>query len=147
VYLATDKLEPGLHDILVRAKDQVGNSGEPKWQEVNIVPKVTPRKLTEEEKKQQQANTVTGRVLYGGQPIDDADVVLEPPPPGAGAVKTDANGNFTFANVPPGKYKVTARGMARGGWRRAEDQIEVLPRGKPPTVVTLNAGITFRGRP
>ena len=44
----------------------------------------------------------------GGGTLACSVVRLEPPPPGGGQVFTDAAGNFTFTNVPPGAYQLSA---------------------------------------
>jgi hypothetical protein len=140
VRLKTDKLEAGPHTVLVRAADKVENSSEAAPEVVEIIPKRVQRKLSEEEKKEREANTVTGQVLYGGAPLANASVELEPSPgPDAGPVTTNASGRFKFEKVPPGKYTIKARGLSRNYFRRAELPVEVQPRGKGPTEVTLNA--------
>jgi len=135
--LETDKLEPGPYGVLVRGTDKVGNSGEADPEDLKIVPKRTVRQLTEEEQKQRQANSVSGRVLYGGEPLANASVELEPA--AVPAVKTDSRGDFRFSKVPPGKYKLKVRGLFRNHYRLAETPIEVLPLPQKPTQVTLTA--------
>ena len=55
----------------------------------------------------QTTGTISGKVVFGGDksPLHDVSIKLNELNKTA---FTDANGNFTFTNIPPGKYSLTA---------------------------------------
>ncbi len=61
------------------------------------------------------ATRLAGRVLWQGDPLVGAAVTLEPEVGGAAAeAVTDADGVYRFPPVPPGTYRVRARGPLGG---------------------------------
>jgi hypothetical protein len=113
-------LLPGTHRLLLRAIDKVGNSGPYKGIDFQLI--------SEKEGAVLQAQLVTGTVLYGDQGIADAKVTLAPAKgEKIEPVTTDAQGNFSFAKVPPGKYKLHAEAVVRNKTRKADVEVEVAP--------------------
>jgi hypothetical protein len=78
-------------------------------------------------------NTVSGLVQFGRKNLEGFEVKLtsDPPVPLLPAV-TDAGGKFSIKKVPPGKYKLVARGVVRNKVSQGEVEITVKA---PPAVV------------
>lgn len=115
---------PGPITLLVRATDAAGNAGD--------FAKLPVRVLSKEEAEAAQksaTNRVTGVVRYGGVALPGAEVTLEggEPVKRLGPELTDDRGAFTFPAVPPGAYKLKARGLTKNRPRIAERQITVDP--------------------
>jgi hypothetical protein len=139
--LKTEKLALGRHTVLIRAKDKVGNPSEVLREEVDIVEKKPVVKPTPAQDQAQQANTVTGSVMYYDERVPDARVVLESAAgPQIAPVTSGSDGGFTFRRVPPGAYTVKSEKVISNRNRKAEVQITVPPRPKPVPAVTLKLG-------
>ncbi len=138
----TAELTPGNYSVLARATDGVGNVSEATVARFRVV--------TPDEQSAAKLGSIYGNVLYGEQPF--ADIVIEliapaAPPAGdaaalaapivPGPTKTDARGNFTLSQVPPGKYKIRASGVVRNKDRLAEAEISVDPAPAKPAQVKL----------
>lgn len=124
--LETKDLPGGTYTILVRASDRAGNVS-------GFMPLkgLTIRSVDGE--SADGTNTVSGVVMFGRRNLEGFEVTLasEPPvklPPAL----TDANGRFTIKKVPPGKYKVTAKGVVRNKPSVGEQEITVAA---PPAIV------------
>ncbi len=84
---------------------------------------------------------LTGRVLSGGAPVPDVEVLLEPqflPPGDARRVKTDAEGRFLFEPLSPQAYRLTVDEAGRSALAHLE-----LEEGEPWPEVVLELGETF----
>lgn len=66
---------------------------------------------------------ITGAVTYYGRPVRNADVTLQGEV--ERIVKTDREGKFIFREVPPGKYAITANGIAKNAFRKNKLEIAV----------------------
>jgi hypothetical protein len=138
--LKTDKLPLGRHTVLIRATDKVGNQGEVLREEVDIIEK-RPETKPAAEAPAQQANIVTGTVMYYDERVPDARVVLESAAgPQIAPVTSGSDGGFTFRRVPPGAYTVKSEKVISNRNRKAEVQITVPPRPKTVPQVTLKLG-------
>jgi hypothetical protein len=140
--LKTDEVLKGTYRVLVRATDEVDNVTEtPSAEAVPIVDKRPEVKLTPEQLKQSKATTVSGRVVYYGEPIAEAEVMFTDPAPAPAVepVKSDSTGRYSFAKVPPGKYKLKALGRVKGYRRVKEVDVEVpeAPQKPAPVVIDL----------
>jgi hypothetical protein len=134
----TAGLTGGSYNILVRAIDKAGNKGEPSRASIRL--------LTAEDadasKKKDNAADITGTVNYGGEPQAGVAVSLRrdsgsppllkakgkgkakaPPEPPLAQTQTDANGQFRFSKVAPGKYVVSAEGLIHNKNRAAEAKV------------------------
>lgn len=78
-----------------------------------------------------EAGAISGNVKSGGSPLADATVRASQDGIARGTAQTDANGNYTIANLEPGTYKVTV--AAPGYQLEAEDAV-VVEGGEVTTV-------------
>ena len=121
--LATAALTPGTHTLLLRATDKVGNS--------SGYSRVSVRVVTPEQADAMQAqltNRVSGTVLYGGQPVPNAQLTLESEKgPEVAPTVTDDNGNFAFLEVPAGTFQLTAKKLLRNKVRQIAVPVVVEP--------------------
>lgn len=110
------------------AKTSAGSAVEPKrWAAIEARRAGLDAKLP--------ALTLRGRVVdRDDRPVAGADVVLEEP---ARATKTDEEGQFAFAELPPGAYRVDAR----KGADVAEPRPVVLGASSPAIVLRLYGGM------
>ena len=89
--------------------------------------------------------TVKGKVQRQGMlatALACSVVKLEPPPPSGGQAFTDVNGNFTFTNVPPGAYQLSA---GYSGYMLSKKDITISrtdPTSCNTGTTTCNAGTT-----
>ncbi|MCO6456238.1 MAG: carboxypeptidase regulatory-like domain-containing protein, partial [Pirellulaceae bacterium] len=108
ITLPTEQLTPGRHNLLLRARDRVGNQGKILSYEVQAIPEA------ELQKQRETLVLVTGRVLYREQPVPGATVGLKAADGKEyGPVQTDEQGQYRIENVPVGSYQVDARGVVR----------------------------------
>jgi protocatechuate 3,4-dioxygenase beta subunit len=101
----------------------------------------------------EQTAVIAGTVsLADGNPAAGVDIALDPADeradvapiaPARPTVKTTATGAFTIPAVPPGQYRVTARGPA-GVWARQDVWIDGADQSS--LLLTLQAGISMTGR-
>ena len=124
--LPTTELAPGVHRVLLRATDKVENVGD--------VTTLNIRVLSIESAESAGLNRVPGLVLYGLNPVAEAEVKLVPAEGKSLSTVSSEQGTFEFPKVPPGKYKLSARGLLRNRYRTAEVEIEVAA---PPAQVIL----------
>jgi hypothetical protein len=121
--LPTADLKAGGCRLLVQATDKVGN--------VSSYSSVKVLVITADEAKAAQLakyGRVNGTVFFGGQPMEEIEVLLEPEKgPKLGPVKTDTRGAFLLEQVSPGKYKLKAKGVIHNKIRKAEQEITIAP--------------------
>ncbi len=89
--------------------------------------------------------TVTGSVIRGGEPLQDAMVILSGGDMGMQMSTADANGELEFENVAPGSYTVMVqRGMMGGS---TSEKVTVPAGGGvvPPVRIEISA-LTITGR-
>ena len=124
--LPTKDLDPGRYDLLAQVTDRVGYSST-RSQVVTIAPPPS-------EKPAKTTSTIAGRVLLkDGRALPNIEVRIH----GVGqAVTTDANGAFTFRDLPAGKYVLHAKGPALG--REVHGSTEItLPAPTDPAAVEM----------
>jgi hypothetical protein len=147
----TAGLPPGAYDVLARAVDRVGNAGVYSRERFDVV---TPEQIAAE--RAAAVNRVSGFVTYRGQSLAGFEVTIEPlpaadapPPKGPAAspppaaippVRTDGTGAFTFPRVPPGRYRVAAKGVHANRTRTgvADIAVEPAPAEVPPVEVQVD---------
>ena len=71
----------------------------------------------------EQPTTLYGRVTFEGNPVRDVQIAVEQASFSTSSV-TDANGNYTFSNLPMGTYSVT---FHKDGYRDRTIQISLQP--------------------
>ncbi len=142
VKLTPDEIKLGENHLLVRVTDKVGNVGPHS--------DIPFKMFTKEQASIQgvaKTSRIFGTVMNGVNPVPKITVTLEappvppaapgadskttPPPPKFAPVTTDDRGDFTFNNVPPGKYKLSAGGLLHNKNRKADQDVVVEP---PPAV-------------
>jgi hypothetical protein len=116
-------LPPGPYGLLIRARDHAGNVSDVRRETVRVLtPAAAAANLA------QRTGPVTGRALYGEQPISGASIVLKAADGKVLAEATsDKSGAFTLSRVAPGTYTVRAEGLVRNKLRRAEAEVTVPP--------------------
>jgi hypothetical protein len=95
------------------------------------------------------SGTVTGT---DGRPAPGARLAADPVGPplpltGASTVRVnrpDAEGRFTVGNVPPGRYRVSARSATQTDWAFAD--VEVTGENVEGVHLTLQEGLNFQGQ-
>jgi|GEM_PF-1432749 len=121
----TEGLVPGTHRLLLTATDRVGNTGPPTPLSIDV--------LSEEEvlAEKNRPKAINGRALHGSTAAAGATVELFTADDEARLVATrtaDAQGNFQFARVAPGAYRLVARALVRN--TRRNGQLEItIPEG------------------
>ncbi|HEX2474222.1 MAG TPA: carboxypeptidase-like regulatory domain-containing protein, partial [Lacipirellulaceae bacterium] len=138
--LKTDKVFPGTNQtVLVRATDEVGHVTDGRSDLVSVDEK--PAEPNPQQQRQRKTVTVSGRVLYRGEPLRNTTVQFDPPlSPPIPPVKANDEGKFVFRNVPPGTHKLWARGgPANGYYRNARIDIEIPEDSNKPVSVDLVA--------
>jgi hypothetical protein len=145
--LPTAGLASGASNVLIQATDRAGNVSAPARASIRLL---TAEEAAADAQKNNAAD-ITGVVNYGGQPQAGIAVRLlaegAPPPPAKAKGKakaagpppmvqatTDAQGRFTLAKIPPGKYVVSAEGVVRNKTRLAEEPVAFT---KPAEVQSL----------
>jgi hypothetical protein len=109
---------PGTYRLLLRATDAVGNVGD--------YAMVTVRVLSAAPIPTDGKGEVRGHVTYRQEALAYAEVNLKAADgPEIRPARTDGGGNFAFSNVPPGKYKLSARAVIHNRPRIAEADLEV----------------------
>ena len=92
--------------------------------------------------KRSRYGTVSGKVTYKGQPVNDAALVLYPTAGGtvknAFTIPVTQEGTFRIADVPPGEYKVVVQGAGKGDDEAA--LLRDLPRDKKEKVKSMMEG-------
>lgn len=142
---------PGGYNILVRAVDRVGNASSPLRVPVEIISKEDAAA----EKLKASLATIEGAVFYGPDPVPGAQVLLfagEVPPkvPGQPAAPlpddatalaqavADKDGLFRFKQIPPGAYRVVAKGKVKNKNRAAEAGVKfAIPQEVSPLRLAL----------
>jgi hypothetical protein len=119
--LPTKALDPGVLTLLVRATDRAGN--------VSDYTKVKCRIITKAEADAAAAAPLAklfGTVFYGNDPAAGVEMtVTSEKGPKIPAATTDASGNFSFTNIPPGKYKLAAKAVIHNKTRKTEQEVTV----------------------
>ena len=117
--LPTKTLNPGDITLLVRTTDAVGNEGEFKKIKCHVV-------TLDQAKLESETVRLMGTVFFGSDPLPNADLSLAGDPNlKIPPVTADEHGNFTFPAVPPGKYKLSAKGLIHNKNRKADQDITV----------------------
>jgi len=121
--LKTAPLLPGPAKVLVRAMDRADD--------ISKIESARLRVVTPEEASTQTdvRNTITGSVVFGGQPVADAKVTLEVPQgqePFAPVI-TQTAGTFVFNKVPPGNYRISVVALIHNKNRRQTADVVVEP--------------------
>lgn len=122
--LPTKDRELGTYTVLIRATDRVGNVGQVRKETVRLLPAGSKPKV----ERSGEGGHLVGTVSYGDELLSGAEVTLESVDadgPTFDTVTTDENGRFDFYKVPPGEYKLGARGVARNKLRRVKIDIAV----------------------
>ena len=126
IRLKTEKLSPGVRlPLLIRAVDKVGLSNTPTrvWLDVAAQP-ASPN------------NDVVGRVTLDGKGEPNVTVALTGPA-GERTVKTGKNGEFSFTNLEPGDYSISANGAIRNTTRSSDLVKITLPASPAPPATIL----------
>ena len=111
IRLPTTALPAGVHTLLVHSKVRVRDESAKKGYRDLIGPAAT-RNFTISAALAPPGGVITGVVSYGGQAASGAKVAIAPLKREATA---DREGKFRLANVPAGKYELTARLYKRAG--------------------------------
>lgn len=111
--LALDPYPPGMYQILVRAKDKVGNESE-----------TLPIDLIMSPKPPVKTYRIAGTVSFENEGREDVKVTLEGGPERK-PITSEPGGVFRFDDLPAGKYKVKAEGVFKNKTRRAEQALEI----------------------
>ncbi|MCC6126788.1 MAG: carboxypeptidase regulatory-like domain-containing protein [Pirellulales bacterium] len=116
VALPTEGLQARRYALLAKATDVLGFSSKAIAKTVTIDPSADAS-----DKKIPAASTISGRVIdQEGKPLAKIGVALRGTDFSA---TTDAGGNFTFKDVPHGKYTIEARGSVIGSERSAAQEV------------------------
>ena len=129
VLVPTGELKSGLHTLLVRATDRVGNMSD--------VTKIRLTAVTPEEAEQLSAVPVplTGVVTFGGQPVPEARVsAVSADRPKVEPVVTDNTGNFRLNGLTPGTWMLQAKGVTRNKTRTAEVEVTIKASERPQPI-------------
>jgi hypothetical protein len=132
VKLPTADLTSGTYNVLVRATDRAGNTGEIARTSVQVI---TETEATAAGEKMTLGD-ITGTVAYGPDPQAGVRVILTAdtgasPMPTTGKTKVDPasilaqattkdDGTFVLPKIPPGKYVVSAEVLLKNKHRRAQ---------------------------
>jgi hypothetical protein len=136
VILKTEELQAGLsYTLLVRATDQVGNESRMEPLEFRAVTPPPPPRPDSGPPPLPTTRTITGIITYDGEPVRNATVELEQS--GKPPARTNASGQFTFTGIPPGQYKLVAKGIARGNFRNGEREFRVTIPPSEPLAIRL----------
>ena len=125
--LPTEDLEPGRYTLIAKATDILGFEAKPITKTITIERPAPPPKAA-------TMSTIAGRVVdQDGHPLARIRITLQ----GTNfSEPSDAGGNFTFKDVPHGKYKLEARGIVIGSERSAVQEV-VLPGASEPVKVEI----------
>ena len=129
VLVPTGELKSGLHTLLVRATDRVGNMSD--------ITKIRLTAVTPEEAEQLSAVPVplTGVVTFGGQPVPEARVsAVSADRPKVEPVVTDNTGNFRLNGLTPGTWMLQAKGVTRNKTRTAEVEVTIKASERPQPI-------------
>ncbi|HKD36064.1 MAG TPA: SpaA isopeptide-forming pilin-related protein, partial [Pirellulales bacterium] len=133
--LPTKTLQPGDLSLLVRTTDRAGNVSDYTKVKCHIVSKAEA-----DAAKAAPLAKFTGNVVFGNDPAADVEMTLSSDKgPKIPPTKTDSSGNFKFTNLPPGKYKLTAKSVIHNKTRKIDQDVTVEPPGdeqpKPVKIV------------
>ena len=126
IRIKTEKLSPGVRlPLLIRAVDKVGLSNSPTrvWLDIAAQP-ASPN------------NDVVGRVTLDGKGEPNVTVALTGPA-GERTAKTGKNGEFSFTNLEPGDYSISANGAIRNTTRSSDLVKITLPASPAPPATIL----------
>ena len=79
--------------------------------------------------------SIKGLVAFGGAPGANATVTLSGP--AAKEAKTGPDGQFVFKDLPPGDYKLEAKGVVKNSRRKGEAKATV-PAPPPAKPIEVN---------
>jgi hypothetical protein len=114
----TENKPAGLYYLYAQAKDLVGNTSSPVRLQARIDrPTVRPGKP-----RPSMNNTIRGSVTVSGVPARRITVTLAGPK--SGTQSTKDNGTFEFKDLPPGAYKLSAKGIFKNV-ERSGDPVDV----------------------
>jgi hypothetical protein len=125
----TDTVPAGSHRLLIKATDRVGNQSRPESVAVEVVSSEAM------EAQKNQPKPIRGVVMHGNTIAAGATVELystEAEPRLIATRTADSTGEFRFANVLPGTYRLQSRALVRNN-RRKGDQEVVVPEGDKAT--------------
>jgi hypothetical protein len=133
--LPTKTLEPGMFSLLVRLTDRAGNVSDYEKVKCHVITKAEA-----DAAKAAPLAKLTGTVVFGNDPAAGVDMTLSSDKgPKIPPAKTDSSGYFSFTNLPPGKYKLTAKSVIHNKTRKTEQDVTVEPPGdeqpKPMQIV------------
>jgi hypothetical protein len=124
--LPTKELSPGALMLLVRATDKLGNVGE--------YTKVKVHVLTPEEVKAAESGGpvhLLGMVFVGPDQAPGAKLTLTTDKGAVFATATaNGSGEFSVAEVPPGKYKLSVKALFHNKNRKKEEDVTIEPGSK-----------------
>jgi hypothetical protein len=128
VALPTEDLRPGRYTLIAKATDAVGFTAKAN-RTITIA-----QPPTVAEKKAAATSTIAGHVAdQDGRPLANIRVTLQ----GTNLAGTSGdNGEFTFKDVPNGKYKLEVRGTVKNREVSASQEI-VLPGAADPVQVNV----------
>jgi hypothetical protein len=113
----------GIHTLLVRATDHVGNPSDFYGKRVQVL---TPEQAAA--KVQQQAKLIEGTVIFRNQPVPGAGVtLLDAEAKEIATAQAGSDGRFSLAGVSPGKYAVRGEGVINNVTRFGTQEIVVEP--------------------
>lgn len=128
---ALAELTPGRHGLMVRATDSLGNVGDVKLVEVNVIGEGAAGAAR---------NEVLGVIRYGRWAVSSAKVTLTPKSDRSTFSRTtfaNDDGEFRVGNVPTGEYTLDVVGLAKNRPRFNSLDITIEAPPKPPTQVTI----------
>jgi hypothetical protein len=125
----TGDVVPGRHILLVRAVDRIGLVGRPQ----RVLIAIEPASKVKPKSEMPETGTIEGRVLLIDRPVSGFQVRLEQA--GRSAVSDD-DGRFVFRDVPPGTYKLVAKGVALNQRREGSGSV-IVKAAKTPATVTI----------
>ena len=125
--LPTDGLAPGPdYHVLILAADNAGHPASKTEVDVEIVPAGPPPKKT---------STIQGLALLGTKPCPDIKVSLNSDNH-SDEKTSDQNGQFTFQDVPEGKYTFDAEGIVNNFPVKGSAEVK-LPQADDPVAVRI----------
>jgi hypothetical protein len=139
VSLATEGLFPGQHAIHIRATDIVGNvtdENEPVQQTVRVIEK-KPAPNPGLAPPPAVNNTVSGQVTYLKKPVSAVVTLKTLSQAPIGTAEAGTDGRFSFPDVPPGAYELSATTIDLFGGRKKSGKanITVPPPPRPSTTI------------
>jgi hypothetical protein len=131
--IPTKPLDPGTLTFLIRATDRAGNVSDYTKVKARIITKAEADAAAEAPNARLQ-----GTVLFGNDPVPAAEMTISSEKgPKISPITTDDRGNFTFAGLPPGKYKLAAKAVLHNKTRKMELDVTVESASANPRPVRV----------